>query len=685
MKTHSALRTMHSPSWRDSILKEFVTDVSKLTIVSDPDGLLTEEHLVIELRNRGFEVIEFSDSIEFRYAYESRYRSIWDKGLKTDLIVALRTPHSALDSLPYDLLQAGRKLSFSLGDLFPNMSYPVVEQLDRSLLDSLFDAQKKTSPDRMGDNATKDFILRHVFGVAAELISTEVELLRFLLRIHYGSLAIPSMLADRLVEIFESSGSFKGWSLSQIIPDAEQFFAFIQECWPIFLSAKCGVRSADMEVRSAEFEVWENDYTHYVLRTPHLLPFDHQDIRVYIDNLFVEGKLTPVNLPGIDIEKDSWILSGISAGKSAGEDLRVSRLFDLVEAADLSMDSRYTDWIAFAMKWAELSALIHTASNADHKKRYSETGQKLNGLFADWLETHYASLINLPPSTPAMLHHVPRHLARYIEDQKSKKVALVVIDGLSLDQWVTVRNIIQKQNSDLVLRESATFAWIPTLTSVSRQAIFSGKSPIYFPSSINSTNSEEKLWKQFWQGHDISKLDIAYKRSLGDGDAEAAMDSLINPAKTKVVGLVIDKVDKIMHGMQLGAAGMHNQIDQWCRGEYLTSLLNYLSSHDYEIWITSDHGNIESIGKGRPTEGAIAESRGERVRIYPTPELRSQISSTFTFAREWQPSGLPDDYFPLVATGNDAFVNEGDSIVGHGGVAIEEVIVPLIKVERRTQ
>jgi hypothetical protein len=685
MKTHSALRTMHSPSWRDSILKEFVTDVSKLTIVSDPDGLLTEEHLVIELRNRGFEVIEFSDSIEFRYAYESRYRSIWDKGLKTDLIVALRTPHSALDSLPYDLLQAGRKLSFSLGDLFPNMSYPVVEQLDRSLLDSLFDAQKKTSPDRMGDNATKDFILRHVFGVAAELISTEVELLRFLLRIHYGSLAIPSMLADRLVEIFESSGSFKGWSLSQIIPDAEQFFAFIQERWPIFLSAKCGVRSADMEVRSAEFEVWENDYTHYALRTPHLLPFDHQDIRVYIDNLFVEGKLTPVDLPGIVIEKDSWILSGISAAKSDGEVLRISRLFELVDVADLSMDSRYTDWIAFAMKWAELSALIHTASNADHKKRYSETGQKLNSLFADWLETHYASLINLPPSTQAMLHHVPRHLARYIEDQKSKKVALIVIDGLSLDQWVTVRNIIQKQNSDLVLRESATFAWIPTLTSVSRQAIFSGKSPIYFPSSINSTNSEEKLWKQFWQGHDISKLDIAYKRSLGDGDAEAAMDSLINPAKTKVVGLVIDKVDKIMHGMQLGAAGMHNQIDQWCRGEYLTSLLNYLSSHDYEIWITSDHGNIESIGKGRPTEGAIAESRGERVRIYPTPELRSQISSTFTFAREWQPSGLPDDYFPLVATGNDAFVNEGDSIVGHGGVAIEEVIVPLIKVERRTQ
>ena len=662
-------------SWRNTILKNFVPNIARLTLVSDPDCLLTEEKLAMELRDRGFDLIEFNEPIEFRYAYESKYRSIWDRGEHTDLVVILRLQDAELTTLPYDLLQAGRKLSFSLGELFPNMSYPVVEQLDRSLLDSLFDAQKKISPDRMGDNVTKDFILRHVFGVAAELISTEVELLRFLLRLHYGSSVIPPMLADRLVEVFEGSGSFKGWSLSQIIPDAEQFFAFVQERWPIFLENLNQANQIKEDPEAYGLKV----------QGPVMLPFDHQDIRVFIDNLFVEGKLTPVDLPGMDVGEDSWILSGIVAAKSDGEDLRISRMFEIINVADLSMDSRHTDWIAFAIKWAELSALIHTARNVEHKKRYCETSQRLNGIFADWLETHYASLINLPPLVPAMLHHVPRHMARYMEDQKGKKVALVVIDGLSLDQWVTVRNIIQKQNSGLILRESATFAWIPTITSVSRQAIFSGKPPIYFPSSINSTNSEEKLWKQFWQGHDISKLDIAYKWSLGDGDAEAAMDRLINPAQTKVVGLVIGKVDKIMHGMQLGAAGMHNQIDQWCRGEYLTSLLNYLSDHGYEIWITSDHGNIESIGKGRPTEGAIAESRGERVRIYPTPELRSQVSSRFTFAHEWLPSGLPDDYFPLVATGNDAFVNEGDSLVAHGGVAIEEVIVPLIKVEKKTQ
>jgi len=43
-----------------------------------------------------------------------------------------------LDALPYDLLQAGRKLSFNLGDLFPNLSYPVVAALDLTCLDALF-------------------------------------------------------------------------------------------------------------------------------------------------------------------------------------------------------------------------------------------------------------------------------------------------------------------------------------------------------------------------------------------------------------------------------------------------------------------------------------------------------------------------------------------------------------------
>lgn len=662
-------------SWRDAILNDFVPNVSKLTLVADPDCLLTEEKLALELRGRGFDLIEFSDPVEFRYAYESKYRSIWDRGEHTDLVVVLRLQDAELESLPYDLLQAGRKLSFKLGDLFPNLSYPVIEKLDRSLLDSLFEAQRKSPPDRMGDNATKDFILRHVFGIAAELIGGEVELLRALLRLHYGKLQIPLMLAERLIQVLKGHDGFKAWPLSEIVPDDEAFFAFLQERWPLFLS------------RLGSAHQVREDSPEYGLKYPgpDRLPFDHQDIKVYIDNLFLEGKLTPVEAKGIEVDAGSWVRSGIATSGVDDDELRISRLFGLVEKELPTAEARYSDWTAFALKWAELSSLVHCGNSTEYQTRLREIGDALNTIFAAWLADHYSSLINLPPTNPAMLHHVPRRLARDIEDSGSSRAALIVVDGLALDQWVTIRQLLQKQDANLVMRESATFAWIPTLTSVSRQSIFSGKPPLYFPSSINSTNSEEKLWKQFWEGHGLSRLDVAYQRGLGDGDAAGVLDSAIHPGKTKVVGLVVDKVDKIMHGMQLGSAGMHNQIKQWCHAGFLTAMVGQLLDYGYEVWLTADHGNIQCDGKGRPSEGVIAETRGERVRVYPTPELRAQVAGAFPFAHEWQPVGLPADYFPLVAGGRDAFVNPGDAIVGHGGVAIEEVIVPLVKFERRTR
>lgn len=662
-------------SWRDVILNDFVPNVSKLTLVADPDSLLTEEKLSLELRARGFDLIEFNDPVEFRYAYESKYRSTWDQGEHTDLVVILRLQNVEMEALPYDLLQAGRKLFFNLGDLFPSLSYPVIEKLDRGLLDALYGAQCKSPPDRMGDNATKDFILRHVFGIAAELIVNEVDLLRALLRLHYGKMQIPLNLAERLAQVLRDHGSFKGWPLAEIVPDEEAFFAFLQERWPVFLS------------RLIMTNQIREDSPAYGLKYPgpDHLPFDHQDIKVYIDNLFLEGKITPVEAAGIEIDAGSWVRSGIAVAGVDDEDLRASRLFDLVDQGLPTEESRYSDWITFALKWAELSSLVHCGNNAQNQSRLTEVGDAMNATFAGWLGDHYASLINLPPTSPAMLHHVPRRLARDFEDSGNSLAALIVVDGLALDQWVTVRQILQKQDTNMVMRESATFAWIPTLTSVSRQSIFSGKPPLYFPSSINSTNSEEKLWKQFWEGYGLSRLDVAYQRGLGDGNASSVLDAAIHPGKTKVVGLVVDKVDKIMHGMQLGAAGMHNQIKQWCQSGFLCSLVGHLLDHGYEVWLTADHGNIQCDGKGRPSEGVIAETRGERVRVYPTPELRSQAATSFTFAHEWNPIGLPADYFPLVAGGRDAFVNPGDAIVGHGGVAIEEVIVPLVKFERRTR
>ena len=157
-------------NWRDSILREFAPNVSRLTLVADPDGLLLEEGILQGIRERGFELIPFEDHVAFRFAYESKFRTYWDQGQQTDLVVVLRSPESDLSALPYDLLQTGRRLSFNLGEIFPHLSYPVITALNREDLDLLYEAQQKHAPGPLGDNATKEFVLRQVYAIAPELI-----------------------------------------------------------------------------------------------------------------------------------------------------------------------------------------------------------------------------------------------------------------------------------------------------------------------------------------------------------------------------------------------------------------------------------------------------------------------------------------------------------------------------------
>lgn len=666
-------------SWRDKILNEFVPNVNHLTIVSDTDALLAEMKLALILKDRGFDIIEFNDAIEFRYAYESNYRSIWDNGEHTDLVVVLRLQDTEIENLPFDLLKTGRRLSFDLGSLFPNLSYPVVEKLDRNLLDLLYNAQQNYSPGRIGDNATKDFILSHVFGIAAELIINDVELLRTLLRIHYNSLNIPKILTNRFIEVLKGNKIFVNWSIDKIILDEKAFFSFLQERWSIFVSSLNTTNQVGEDSSGYDFQYMG----------PSHLPFEHQDIRVYIDNLFVEGKLSPIKLDKlkpdfITLPDNTRITSGIIASDN-NSNLRISKLFDLIKSGIPTDEFRHSDWILFALKWAKLSHSIYSNSTKTEKEKFQHLWNSINTTFTKWLNSNYAGLINLPPNNPVMLHHVSRMMSRELENPHSTGVALIVLDGLALDQWGILKQAIQEQVDNITMHESALFAWIPTLTSISRQSIFAGKAPLYFPNSINTTNNESKLWRQFWESNGLSRLDIAYQRGLGDGNPITDIESIFNPGKTKAIGLVVDKVDKIMHGMQLGSEGMLNQIQQWARYGYLSKLIKYLMDYNYQIWLTSDHGNIECVGKGRPSEGSIAETRGERVRIYPTTELCQKVLHEYDFAKAWSPVGLPKDYVPLVAKGKDAFIRKNEHTIGHGGISIEEVIVPFIKIEKRVR
>jgi hypothetical protein len=669
-------------SWREDILDEFPPGAHRLTLAADPDGLLTEEGVAAWLEGRGYEILEFGDDpIAFRYTYERDYRSRWESGEESCLIVLVRGEARELDALPYDLIRSGRKLSFALADLLPNLNYSTVSELDRGYLDRLYAAYQQHAPKSLlGRSATSDYVLIHVFGVAPETITSREDLIGLLLKRHYEGWKVPATLDARLLARLKSVGRFEDWPLEELLPRREAFLAFLQERWPIFLRRKAESEGLVVKELAPAYE------TRYP--GPQELPFDGAQMRVYVDNMFLEGMLKPISPPvnGLDATRltDGWLSFGLETSPEQDKIRRVEALLDTSRASIPDPLAIHNEWILFARKWAELTALKYAEHSAESKHAddaFAELRDNVDEAFLAWIEERYGGLHNL--SSTAMVHHIPRLMARRVEDGEVGNVALIVMDGLSLGQWVLLREVLVERASGLRFSESAVFAWVPTITPVSRQAIFAASPPAYFPTSIGVTSKEKALWNRFWvDSVGLDPREISYFNVSGDGDAKEIEEEISH--RTKVAGIVVQKVDRIMHGMELGERGMHSQVRQWAEEGYLAGLIEKLMERDFEVYLTSDHGNVEARGIGRPGEGSVAEIRGERVRVYADPEQRSRLAEVFPGSVEWPGSGLPKDYLPLLAPGRTAFVARNRRIVGHGGISLEELVVPFVHVERET-
>lgn len=650
-------------AWYERILGEFPSNVHRLTLVDDADNLLAEEHVQARIREHGFEFVYFDDPVAFRYAHESGSRPKWERTRATGLVVVFGA--STLGTIPFDLLRAGHHISLSLRELFPGLSHAVVAAMDTTDLDALHSATERHVPGVLGEDATKDFALRHVYGIVPEAIVEPHDLLRVLLRLHYGQRRVPSVIAARLTFLLKQGGRFGEWPLDSVVHDRVAFFAFLQERWPVFVDQAGNSPAQDTVAAVSE---------------PTLLPFDHPDVRVYIDNLFVEGHLEPIDHPRASHLAKTWLRFGVQEADDGNRTDRIDHLVDRVEAALPGQDGRYSDWLHFARIWGELLAADRATSTGDG--RLSDLQQKFDAAFSEWLVSHYPGLPSLPPVPPVLLHHIPRALAREMRDGDACKVALVVLDGLSLDQWAVIRRELVRQRPAYEMQQEAVFAWIPTVTAVSRQSVFAGSPPMYFPDSIQTTSREPTLWRRFWEQEGVPAGHVAYAKGLGSGELGSAAEVIERP-EVRVVGLVVDTVDKIMHGMALGARGMHNQVRQWAVEGYLAGLLDLLAARGFLTYLTSDHGNIEAYGCGRPAEGVVADMRGERVRVYPDEALRRRWHDEFPDAVAWPSPGLPADYHPLLAPNRSAFVRESERVVCHGGACIEEVIVPLVRIPGR--
>jgi len=644
-----------------SLLTLFPPRTHPLTLVSDPDGLLADETLLAALNERGFTLLTESDPVLLRNRIESL------KPWQAEKPVIVITP-AALDALPYDLWQSGHRLQLSLHETFPNLAYPLVQALTPTQRARLNDCPPPQT--RLGQQLSAEYILRHVFHLSLEHLDRPSTLVAWLDEYHNGLAPLPPTLLASLLAQLAKHPVYTGWPLRGMLKDRAAFSEFMQTQWSQYVNKSMG----DWGTTS--------HYTTKPIATM-LLSFEQDTaLQDTLPRLVRSGSLAPLEIDELSTAP-SWAMPALLVSQADRCPQRMAELTaGLLERLDgLTNTARWEDWQPVARLWAELTLLRAETLEPQPASTFSNLQTRLDRAFTTWLGGRYTPLGAQRLPLPHHVHHVPHYL-NFRREQGQEKIALIVLDGLALMDWLLIRNAWQARHPDWHLAENLLLAQVPTITSISRQALVSGLRPADFAASIQTNSDESRQWETFWTRSGLPAEACAYVSA--DFRREPVPSELSDP-RLRMLCLVERTVDEIVHGSVLGNADLIATIKVWLDEKkdplHLESVISNLLGRGFDVFITSDHGHMEAIGVGQPNEGILAQTRGRRVRIYSDRNIARQTQDTFEPSLLWENDGLlPNDLYAIFPGERGAFVPKNQPILTHGGISLDEVIVPLIEI-----
>jgi len=651
----------------EEILQYFPIHTHSLALVSDPDGLLADEALLSALVERGFTLIQEADPVLLRQRAEQA------RPFTPQAPVLIITP-DALETLPYDLWQQGQHLSLALHSYFPNLAYPVLRSLSPPQRARLWEAPHPST--RLGRRGTIEFLLGQVFKLPANLLDHPADFITWLDDIHrQGLTPLPEALLTPLVERLQGNQAYAGWPLNEIFQSSQAFAEFVQAQWESYIHSVHEAAAG------------------YAIPMPALIPFDSDPgLQDALSRLVRSGRLTPLqvsepeNLPG-------WAAPAIRA---IHEDLRPKRIDELQhtlygQLAELSTHDRWEDWEAIARAWAALTLLWYSSNylpTQEQQKKQETLRPALDHAFLEWLRLRYTSLAAQRLPAPHQVQHVPYYLAYLRSLGVVGKVALLILDGLSLADWELIALTWRTRHSDWHYEKQLLLAQIPTITAISRLALASGMRPadLRLP---GAPRNEVEGWQAFWGREGLPENAIEAVSLALD---RVAPPAVITSSHLEALCLIDHTIDDILHGSVLGASDLQASLRLWLEignderptSARLEALLDDLLERGFSIFITSDHGHCEARGMGQPAEGLVAQTRGKRARLYDDRRAAQRVQTAFPETILWEKDGLlPDDRVALMPEGRWAFTTNNETVVTHGGLTLDEVVVPLVRIQKR--
>jgi len=326
-----------------------------------------------------------------------------------------------------------------------------------------------------------------------------------------------------------------------------------------------------------------------------------------------------------------------------------------------------------AEQWFKIIQILANAklknlstNNLALKERYGIIESAFNNRFQRFIDNTYGSLFSLSGvRKPVVVSRILEHL----NANHSKKKALLVIDGMNYWQW----NLLSKalSNAGLIYSSNASLAFIPTITAWSRQAIFKGEKP-----DLNEDNSKEnKLFETYWLKNGIPSYQVVFRKiSFND-----PLDVKSISSDANILGMVCNDLDNIMHGSILGDEQLKTSTQQWIEKSKIVQAISELKANGFQVYITSDHGNIEAKGLKNLTlkEKVGALSRGKR-HLHFTNETLLE-----SFLEQNTNLDLGRKSLSVYLKHQEAFTSENTQIITHGGSHFWEVIVPFISINEQ--
>ncbi len=366
-------------------------------------------------------------------------------------------------------------------------------------------------------------------------------------------------------------------------------------------------------------------------------------------------------------------------------------------------DLNHERWVDIYKKLVFWELQMDQADNQDMAEVLEMQKVEANSNFCRFIRRNYESWLNDPKADKPMLSHQLIKRKVFPELKEGRPTFLIVIDNLRFDQWKTIEPILSEHYN--VDEEEAYYSILPTTTAYARNAIFSGMMPSEMAKTYPElwVGEEDDEGKNNFEDEFLSRLirrnnlqiKFSYHKIKKLEEGRDLAESVNNLFSNDLNVIVYNFVDMLSHArtdmamireLAPDEAAYRSITKSWFIHSPLLDILKEISTKNARVIITTDHGTIrvkrpfKIIGDKavntnlRYKQGKNLGYEGDKVMEAHKPERfflpKQNVSTSYVFAIEDQFFAYPNNY--------NYYVNFYKDTFQHGGVSLEEMIIPLI-------